>query len=872
MADEGLKKAREEMEAIEEVAPLPPIFDPANNDLTTIKEIETAIDEYRRKFASAQIMAKQGLLPEGFVRQFDEDMNAVGNLILSSGEATDEMAAAFAEMAENAGFFRNENESMEHFITRVAEGAVEAKDEWGAFFDSMIDGIGKAIGDLIVKGKGFKEVMGGIMRGFSGAGIITGLKTITGTLRTAMADGKSFTDGLSEGIGKFREQLDGKVNAGILGVSAAMGGWQDIGMAGLSAISNFAKGDWVAGIMASVGAVVGAFKKLFGGTTAEKELKKMGLTISEELTKKIEEANKALGDYGAAIRTNLAGIMQEEGVKSIKDFNKFLGMNRALLSDLDRGTLSSSEAMKSMGESMTELIKAAVDLNSPAAFGGVITNLIDVIARTQLTGTSMIAASDATKLLGEQFPALVEASKEFGLAGKAGLRQIIDGAREAGLAVAEIDSFVREKAGTIVSSIQKLVGSGLELTATQIQFAARNMSVAFAEMRAAGMSVPEIINAMGDSLGAITERAAELGIKLPESFSLIAGLGPLFQNEFVKPQLEGLGAITSAFGALIELGLKPTQEDFQALTETAFTAFTTMQEQGASGKQALLAIGPTLAMIRDNAIQFGFAIDANTQSLIDQAVEAGVLGEAQMSTNEVMQTGFENVGNAINRLIETMGGVPIALKGFEKSVVSAGNTMNNEFTQTGQVLNGVVVPGINAAAGAIQNLGGLASEQMALFKDSAGDAVNGAIEDFEFLQKKLVGNTIIKDIATMGSAFMEQWGDNTADVVMKVGTDFQGLKDETVGTPGVPGSGVMNQIKTGILTRPALPNAPTMTPQMQEQMKLKKAIQAKEAMKINMRVDIGGREVKNLIVETVAEESRDGRMVVDTNSVRETGR
>jgi hypothetical protein len=223
------------------------------------------------------------------------------------------------------------------------------------------------------------------------------------------------------------------------------------------------------------------------------------------------------------------------------------------------------------------------------------------------------------------------------------------------------------------------------------------------------MTVPDIIESMGDSLGALKARAKELGIDLPKSFRTLAGLGPLFKNEVVKPQLDGLQAITAAFGALQALGIKPTQEDFNALQVSATTAFDTMLREGASVEQALLAISPSLAMARDAAADFGLVLDDNTQALIDQAEQSGVLSERQMSTNDVMATGFENVGKAINRLIETMGGVPVALAEFEIGTRHAADSMSDDLSTVGGVIQNEVIPGINQASIAINDLGANAS-------------------------------------------------------------------------------------------------------------------------------------------------------------------
>lgn len=873
--------ATEAVDASGQIGKLPAVITDVDAGFPTFVTLSQLITDVKDKFDLARTLISGGFAPPGVIEGIKDEFAAVAQSLVDvenfSGQTSDE----FLEMAKNLGFVRKEGESVELFTRRIAASAKDADNAYADFFKNVRKGIATALGELIVKGKDFGDTMKKLFDGIFVSNLTQGIENALGAFDTLREGGAGVMDSLKGGVQEFRKQLDGPLNAGIIGIRAAMGGWQDVGLAAMSAISNFAKGDWVAGIMATIGAIAGAIRNAFGGTTAQKEIKKLGLSVSDNLIETIEKAEEKLGDYGAAIRTNLAAIIKEEGIPNIAKLNKFLGMQTILLSDLDRGTITSKQAMDAMNDSMTELLQSAVDLNSPRGFAGIITTLTDVINRVGLTGDSMIRAADATKLLNDQFPALVEAAKEFGPAGAAGLRQIIEGARAAGLEVESLNAFVIEKAGSIVSNIQKLVDSGMELTTEQVQFAARAMSVAFAEMRASGMTIPEIINQMGDSIVKLQERAAELGIKLPESFNLIASLGTLMKNEFVKPQLDGLAAIEGAFQSMIELGLKPTQEDFNVLKNQAQSAFDTMIEQGAEGRAALLAIAPTLALIRDNAAEFGLTIDDNTQKMIDQATESGVLAAASMSDGNIMKIGFDNIGLAINRLIETMGGVPVALKKFGDEVVTQGAKMQNEFVKTGAVLQNEVVAGIQRAQGEISNLGSLASDQMNMFADSASGAVNSAISDFEFLQQKLVGNTIIKDIAVMGSGFMKDWGDFTHNVVVKVGDDFQKLETDTLG-PDSEGDkkrqGIFG-IPKGILKRSGGDGFEVPKGLLAKGTKRKLLDQAlandrnrRARDELNLRIDLGGREMKNFIVETMENESRNGRVRIAKSAVREGDR
>jgi hypothetical protein len=157
-----------------------------------------------------------------------------------------------------------------------------------------------------------------------------------------------------------------------------------------------------------------------------------------------------------------------------------------------------------------------------------------------------------------------------------------------------------------------------------------------------------------------------------------------------------------------------------------------------------------------------------------------------------------------------------------------------------------------------------------MFAGAASDAVGEALKSFEHLEDELVGHSIIPDIAEKGSGFMAEWGESTTQVVHKVENDFKDM-----GMNIAKGSTSPFGATPGIVSMPAF-HAPAGLNERgiqkaNEDREIMKKIAAKAAQEISLRIDLGGREMKNFIVETIQNESRNGRAVVDKNAVRETG-
>ena len=115
----------------------------------------------------------------------------------------------------------------------------------------------------------------------------------------------------------------------------------------------------------------------------------------------------------------------------------------------------------------------------------------------------------------------------------------------------------------------------------------------------------------------------------------------------------------------------------------------------------------------DLSQQFGFAVDANTQSLLDQALAQGVVQDQGLTTEDILIRGFDAMLQALNALIVALGGVPLV---FDEWSAAIGRTSDevgelaDELGALGDLSGGGVdidisPPGFAHGSGGFQDFG-----------------------------------------------------------------------------------------------------------------------------------------------------------------------
>jgi hypothetical protein len=119
----------------------------------------------------------------------------------------------------------------------------------------------------------------------------------------------------------------------------------------------------------------------------------------------------------------------------------------------------------------------------------------------------------------------------------------------------------------------------------------------------------------------------------------------------------GVEALSKGLVTLSKLGALDA-DTFAAINTTAMDMFRRIQDvvhrSGGTHKDALRAMVPYLAQARRAAKEYGYELDAGTQELIDQAEEYGLLQPEARTMTEILESGFDRIGNSVDRLVSLL--------------------------------------------------------------------------------------------------------------------------------------------------------------------------------------------------------------------------
>jgi TP901 family phage tail tape measure protein len=465
-------------------------------------------------------------------------------------------------------------------------------------------------------------------------------------------------------------------------------------------------------IVASIKLAVDAAKMLWdalsvsnGEDIARRIGKGWGIKIGEELGDAIWETAKKTfhGDKFAAELAHMqdiisegakgAGVSKEVFIKA--NFDQLVGQLRNVFALVEMGTLNVAQAGKIIDENFDDILKAGT-----SAYGLVNQKIIETIQLTQRLG---IESKAVTKFLQEQ-SSMASSGLNLIATGTIGnFNRANEQVRDAGDALVE----AREKVDRLQASIADLKKKGITTekqraqmalwirqladAQTEVSMLEQQIKAAESTLKAAGVTGQKEF----DRLGRLAVVAFAAGIGSGKSFlDMMNEIGPALDEASKAQQTFGFEA-TGAFKDLVELrrfikdnkelvgtldgvnkmmvGLKNssmlTQDTFTDLTTIARDTFDKMVKGGLSSKQALILMQPTLQTVWELQQDFGFAVDEATQKLIDQGIEAGVVGEQHRSAADKMVIALDRVVGVLELIAVALGvTLPDAAKqGAEKA-------------------------------------------------------------------------------------------------------------------------------------------------------------------------------------------------------------
>lgn len=393
---------------------------------------------------------------------------------------------------------------------------------------------------------------------------------------------------------------------------------------GLSATKLFADG-WsqmgsaktFSGVLSGLGSVAGAIgqgiqlaielgKALHDAFTRSESEKaaadirrNFGVDITEDskVAKDIERMVEETGiDRNLAIELHLPQIIQEGGGITASNFENFRDRANELFDDIALGGREGQLALEALDGTLAELGRHVTEQ------GGVWDrDFVAMLQRAQAEGRELASVME-----------LVSAELTRGASG---LNAAVAGGAAAG-SQGEFDRLSRVTLATFNAFI------------------------------ANGRSAAEAVAAIAPSIDALRQSATDLGFAGNDAFNQLVRWRDLVSVN--QPLLDQIGGLNELMVALANVGAL-TQDTFTDLQVQGLDAFTSLTEAGFSQQEALQQIAPMLESIIEAHNERGLAIGEETQALIDQAQESGVIAEEQINYQEVQL-------DLIAALVDAVGG------------------------------------------------------------------------------------------------------------------------------------------------------------------------------------------------------------------------
>lgn len=199
-------------------------------------------------------------------------------------------------------------------------------------------------------------------------------------------------------------------------------------------------------------------------------------------------------------------------------------------------------------------------------------------------------------------------------------------------------------------------GATTVFVSTQEQAAGLAAAIAatFGNMIAQGATFREALATIQGPLDALRKQLELTGFSGGAAFENLSRMGEIASNESMGPLADGIIGIQQALQGLHNSGML-TQEMFTALTMSASDMYAAILAQGGDPTAALTMIVPTLQTMWELEQRFGYEVDDATQALIDQAVEAGLVGAAHMSAADRTAAAMDRVVVVLESMATFMG-------------------------------------------------------------------------------------------------------------------------------------------------------------------------------------------------------------------------
>lgn len=526
--------------------------------------------------------------------------------------------------------------------------------ELGNSFGGVAGDIFKAAADI---GGALEHIAGSSKEAFSiilNPHQILDVKQAWAGLASAIVGGVAGIAQATSGPNQTQNIIGGALTGAATGAAIATTAGAIIGG---SAEAGAAAGPW--GLAA--GAVVGIFIAVFRGRSTRQEMAKVGqewgTDISQGLADKIKDTKQQFqGQDIASAVFNMKDIIKEAGGLNELNFNQFIGHMRDVFVMVERGLFSTAQAQHVLddnfqafadqvvksGHIASQAFQEIIQLN--ASSGVYAKSVLDFVdERTQFVGTSLAALSQP----------LLDSITAWQAAGAA--------AADANGELPETDAELKALVVDQAQHAKFVADSAAELADLGVIAVG-----AFGAARKAGLDFVDAVNAIGPGLDNIIKAQQMLGITQEDN--ALASLEH-FRDEVNQNQnlVKGAEALNDTMLGLSQIG-GLNADTLKAMENQGQRTYDRLIDAGFTENEALSVMADYLRDVIDAHVQLGIPIDENTAKLIDQADSYGLLQKDGKSMTDILKDGFKDLTEGINRLITTLGGVPVQFDNIANSI------------------------------------------------------------------------------------------------------------------------------------------------------------------------------------------------------------
>lgn len=166
----------------------------------------------------------------------------------------------------------------------------------------------------------------------------------------------------------------------------------------------------------------------------------------------------------------------------------------------------------------------------------------------------------------------------------------------------------------------------LPLSAKSAEALGSALAGVWRQSMALGMTARQALAALKPAIDELTKRLEAAGLTGGAAFDALREQADLAAGEITGPLIDGVDGLTQAMVGLANAGIL-TEDMFKGLAEQVAVTYDELIKQGVGAEAALRAIAPSLQRVWELQQKYGWSVDDATQKLINQGIEAGIVGE-----------------------------------------------------------------------------------------------------------------------------------------------------------------------------------------------------------------------------------------------------